>query len=87
MGDLRNKMAKQLRDAQHRTYMAMRNPSKPPHSLPKCLCGLTWNEAPVMWAIAGADRWSPAAFYCPACLPAHLIGLVAAEVANPPEGT
>lgn len=87
MGDLRNKMAKQLRDAQHRTYMAMRYPPKPSQPLPKCLCGFTWHEAPIMWAIAGVDRWSPMAFYCPACLPANLIGLTATGVANLPEGT
>lgn len=73
MGDLRNKMAKQVRDAQHRAYMAKRHPSKPPEPLPKCLCGFTWNEAPIMWAVAGADRWSPTAFCCPACIPPGLL--------------
>lgn len=73
MGDLRNKMAKQLRDAQHRAYMAMHYPSQPPQPLPKCLCGFTWNEVPVMWATEKRDRRGQVVFYCPACIPPGLL--------------
>ncbi len=51
MGDLRNKMAKQLRDAKRHAYTAKRYPSQPPEPLPACLRGFTWNDVSFMWAM------------------------------------
>ena len=73
MSDLRNKMGKHLRDAQHRAYLAKRYPRQSPEPLPTCLCGFTWNEVPVMWAMQKPDRRGRTEFYCPACIPPGLL--------------
>ena len=71
MGDLRNKFRKleeteRIRDMQRRLE-AKGAPPEPP----RCQCGLTYYQVPVMWAHQ-ADRWEPVRFYCPACLPDEL---------------
>jgi len=81
MGDLRNKLAKQERDEAHRRYMARRYPPKPAPVLPRCLCGLTYWEVPVMWAAPGG-RHEAAKFFCPDCLPPELLREVARNVAD-----
>jgi hypothetical protein len=72
MGDLRNKTAKQERDASHRRKLARLHPEQPPRPPIRCQCGLTADQVPTMWAHQ-ADRWSEVGFYCPACLPRGLI--------------
>lgn len=52
---------------------------------PQCLCGLTPQDVPIMWAVPGPDRYAPTTYHCPACLPAEMIGLVARSVANLPD--
>jgi hypothetical protein len=49
---------------------------------PRCQCGLTYLEVPVMWQVPGKDRWSPGMYCCPACLPKELLIEVAIDVAN-----
>ena len=71
MGDLRNKIRKQERDAAIRAMQKPRADQQSTHEPPRCQCGLTWHEVPAMWAYQ-ADRWSAVRFYCPACLPAEL---------------
>lgn len=44
MGDLRNKVAKQIRDERHRQFMLRKYPPKPPARPPTCRCGLTSEE-------------------------------------------
>ena len=72
MGDLRNKMMKQARDEAHRQYLAKHHPPKTETQLPRCLCGLTYQEVPIMWEGPREDRWAPVVFYCPAYLPEEL---------------
>jgi hypothetical protein len=72
MGDLRNKAAKEAELARVRavqTQMDARHPKLPPLC---CRCGLTPQEVPAMWVINAHDRWSPADYRCPACLPGEL---------------
>ena len=71
MGDLRNKIAKLERDGAHRKLMARLHPEQPPPPTPRCECGLTPAEVPIMWHLK-RDHWDLGAFYCPACLPNKL---------------
>ena len=50
MGDLRNKLMKQVRDAEHRHWLAKHYQPKPEPLLPRRRCGLTYYEVPIMWA-------------------------------------
>lgn len=68
MGDLRNKAAKQEREEARHRYMAQRYPKDPPPPPIHCQCGLDPAEVSAMWAVPGLDRWSPAVFYCSACI-------------------
>ena len=77
MGDLRNKIEKQIRDELHRLYMAKRYPPKPPGQLPKCRCGNTYKDV-IQWQF-GRE------LYCPGCLPYEHFELVMWEVANLPD--
>lgn len=86
MGDLRNKLAKQARDEAHRRHMAKHYPPKPAPPLPKCLCGLTYREVATMWAVDLGDWPRRVDYYCPACLPDHLRGVVGADDAGLPPG-
>lgn len=52
---------------------------------PRCQCGLTYLEVPIMWQVLGKDRWAPAVFCCPACLPHEYLALAARDVANLPD--
>lgn len=54
---------------------------------PRCQCGLTYLEVPIMWQVPGKDRWAPGIYYCPACLPKELLWLVAQDIANLPDGS
>ena len=83
MGDLRNKLKKELRDEAHRRWMAKNYPPRTPSQIPRCLCGLTYYDVPIMWAAPG-KRHEPQRFYCPACLPVDLLWVVAPSVANLP---
>lgn len=73
MGDLRNKLAKELREQAHRRWLVEHRPSAKPPALPRCECGLTYYEVPIMWT-APTARWEPAKVYCPAYLPHELLG-------------
>ena len=85
MGDLRNKQTKQAWDEAHRRYMAKRYPPKPAPPLPKCLCGLTYLEMPIMRAVE-ADGWPRRVdYYCPACVPDCLRGVVVADEVGRPD--
>lgn len=71
MGDLRNKFrnieeTQRIRAMQRRLEVGKQ--AVPP---PRCQCGLTADQVPVMWAHQ-ADRWSTTVFYCPDCLPPAL---------------
>lgn len=82
MGDLRNKARKEAEEALIRARQATRDAARPKPILPRCACGLNHYEVPIMWTVQGADRWAPTAYYCPACLPANLIRVVAHQIAN-----
>lgn len=41
-------------------------------SQPRCQCGFTACQVPTLWCVSGADRWAPAKFFCPTCLPEEL---------------
>jgi hypothetical protein len=85
MGDLRNKFMKQARDEAHREFMARRYPPKPARPTPRCQCGLTWDDVPVMWSVE-VQRWPyERALFCPACIPAQYLHLVAVSAANTPD--
>ena len=71
MGDLRDKAVKEAGTARIRE-MQQRMEARPKPEPPRCQCGLTWHQVPAMWAHQ-ADRWSTVRFYCPACLPTHLL--------------
>jgi hypothetical protein len=81
MGHLPNKFRKERQDAL--IEERRRQEVKPPRPLPRCLCGLTWLEVPIMWVVSG-DRWAPPKFYCPACLPAEHLPIVMDDVARLP---
>jgi hypothetical protein len=85
MGDLRNKLYKQMRDEAHRQYMAKHYPPKPEPPPIRCLCGHTYQDVPRMWQIDEPGWPRKTGIYCPACIPAHLIGWVADDVANLPD--
>jgi hypothetical protein len=71
MGDLRNKFRK-LEETERIREMQRRLEAKgPPAELPRCQCGLTYYQIPIMWAHQ-VDRWAPVKFYCPTCLPPAL---------------
>ena len=72
MGDLRNKLTKELRDEAHRRLLEKLHPTPMPPALPRCLCGLTYYDVPVMWQ-GPSGRHEPARFYCPACIPPGLM--------------
>jgi len=73
MGDFRNKYAKMARDIRVKALQAKLEAKGPSAEPPRCRCGLTYHQVPVMWAIQ-ADRWSPLGVYCPACLPDEILG-------------
>jgi hypothetical protein len=75
MGDLRNKRRKEAEQARVRAMQAKVDARHPKTLPPRCRCGLTPQQVPVMWLINGADRWSLPDFRCPDCLPANLRGL------------
>jgi hypothetical protein len=75
LGDLRDKIAKRERDEAHRQMMAKRYPKLPTPPPIRCQRGPTVNEAPTT-CVHQKDWWSPQQFYCPACLPDELLGLV-----------
>lgn len=52
---------------------------------PRCQCGLTWNDVPLMWAMP-VGRHEKAKFCCPACLPVEMLGLVAGDVGRLKDG-
>jgi hypothetical protein len=84
MGDLRNKLMKDMRDKAHQRWLAKHYPPTSPPALPRCECGLTYLEAPIMWA-APTKRHQKAKFYCAACLPHEFLELLAQDVANLPD--
>lgn len=71
MGDLRNKLAKQIRDERHRQFMARHYPPKPPPKPLTCLCGFT-SEDTKLWGVSDPRLYGKAGVYCAACLPAEL---------------
>jgi hypothetical protein len=81
MGDLRNKQRKELEQARIRAMQAKMDARHPKPLPPRCRCGLTPQEVPVMWVITGRDRWATLDYRCPVCLPADL-----AEVVGKPNG-
>jgi hypothetical protein len=73
MGDLRNKFRKLEETERIRAMqraIEAKGPTPPPP--PRCQCGLTYHQVPVMWAHQ-VDRWAPVRFYCSTCLPADLM--------------
>lgn len=85
MGDIRNKLEKEIRAAKHAAWIAKHHPPKPQLPLPRCQCGNTWYDAPILWQIE-VVRWPrEMAWFCPACLPFKYFPLVAKQVANLPD--
>jgi len=80
LGHFPNKARKEAEQARLAAKQRRRAPAQ---AVPTCRCGLTYLEVPIMWSI-GTDHRTPAELYCPACLPAKYIPLVAREVANLP---
>jgi hypothetical protein len=82
MGHLPNKARKEAERAQ--LEAKQRAKQKPSPRLPTCRCGLTYLEVPIMWSCQ-IDRRSESELFCPACLPAKLIPVVARDVARLPD--
>jgi hypothetical protein len=59
-----------------------RRDSKPTPPLPRCLCGLTYLEVPIMWAFT--EGRGEMEIFCPACLPAKHFRTVMTQVAQLP---
>jgi hypothetical protein len=68
MGDLRNKVAKQIRDERHRQYMARKYPPKPPPPPVTCRCGLTWQET-TLYGFSGYKNSHLNGLFCMVCMP------------------
>jgi hypothetical protein len=86
MGDLRNKMKRILdseRMARQFKEQRARDAAKPRG--PFCRCGLTYLQVPIMWQIAVEDWPIKYGLFCPGCLPAKYLPLVAIEAANLPD--
>jgi hypothetical protein len=83
VGDLRDKARKELQTARIRAMQARRDASTPKPELPRCRCGYSWLDVRFLWAIT-PDRWKPASYYCPACLPFEYFPIVMMDVANSP---
>lgn len=81
MGHLPNKARKEAERALIGERRRLEQKPTPP--LPRCLCGLTWFEVPIMWAFT-KDRWTPTQMFCPGCLPAEYLHIVAGDVAKLP---
>ena len=79
MGDLRNKM-KRILDNEERwkQIKAQQERDRAKPRGPRCKCGLTDKQTALMWQI-GRE------IFCPSCLPAQYLGLVAMQVANLPD--
>jgi hypothetical protein len=75
MSDKTKFYADQSRIQRHVQEQAARDAAKG-DTRPRCRCGLTYTDVPVLWAVEGKDRWAPTEFYCPACLPDKLRELV-----------
>jgi len=83
MGDIRNKLAKQMRDAAHRAFMAERYPPQPAPAPPRCQCGLTADQVPTFWSYKG-EHFDPMRYYCPACAPVWMVRYMLASTVNNP---
>lgn len=68
MADLRNKIAKQEREAATLRMQEALRPKRAPEPLPHCPCGNTWMDGPLY--AHQKDRWSEVEYYCGGCLPA-----------------
>lgn len=80
MGDLRNKFAKQERDARHREWLAKHFPESPLPPPPRCQCGNTSYETTI-WAAPKRDRWDrEMRFWCWVCIPDEYRHIVARDV-------
>lgn len=87
MGDLRNKVAKQMRDEAHRQFMARHYPPSPSPPPPRCQCGLTYTDT-MIWAAPQRDHWDrERRFWCWVCIPDEYRHLVIQDVINMTEGT
>ena len=85
MGDLRNKIAKQMAQHRHEAMLRRLYPKKPRQPDPKCQCGLTWQETPIQWWVQKDDFWRTATLCCPACLPYEHFADIIMDVANLPD--
>jgi hypothetical protein len=72
MGDLRNKLRKEEEQARIASMQRRLEASRPRPVMPRCQCGNTWNDVPIMWSHQ-AGYWDPGRLYCPACLPHNLL--------------
>jgi hypothetical protein len=73
MGDLRNKISKQIRDERHRQYMARKYPPKPAPPPATCRCGLTWQETTLYgWSETKLSRRHLNGLWCLVCMPTEL---------------
>jgi hypothetical protein len=80
VGDLRNKIAKIERDKAEKAAMeawlrghgAAPRQKEPELALPRCACGNTWNDVPVLMSYKGG-YWETMVYYCPGCCPPRFI--------------
>jgi hypothetical protein len=85
MADLRNKLRKLLEAERHRAFMAKNYPPERSREPIRCHCGNSYLNVPLMWQIDEGGWPRKTGIYCPACIPAHLIGCVVMDAANLPD--
>ena len=89
MGDLRNKLRKQAEteriQAGQRAREAEWRRKHPPQPVPRCKCGHTWRDVPIMWSIETNSFFGDQELFCAACLPFKYFELVMWDAANLPD--
>jgi len=89
MGDIRNKLEKELRQKRHEAMMRRLYPPKPPRPENRCKCGhserVVPDNVPIMWWVCTNTFFHEYTLYCPACLPFEFFPDVMMDAANLPD--
>lgn len=81
MGDLRNKIAKQIATERHQAYLKKHFPPQPRPPEQRCQCGFTCKEAP-LWSVLTNEFFNERTICCPACIPFEYLPEVMLDAAR-----